>query len=307
MKTTLVYAIFLSCTLLFINCSDDGEATGTDEMGRLTVRLTDAPFPYDLVAEANVTVFKIEARMVSEKMDSEATNDDVNMNSDIKEGSPFLVLMETDVNVNLLELTNGTTAMLADLEVPAGTYDLVRVYVKGINVVLTDGRIFDLKVPSGEQTGIKVFIKPGLIVAGGLSSDLLLDFDVSRSFVAKGSIDKVEGIQGFNFKPVIKASNLSTAGTLTGNVSEVIEEMSTALEGAQISVIAGDTLNTTAFSDVDGNYAIMGLDAGVYKVLAELNGYVSSDTLEVTLVAANKTVQDFVLEAEATSETVDDN
>lgn len=295
MKKKLIFMFLLTVTLVLTNCSDDADTGNLEETGRLTVRLTDAPFPYDLVAEANVTVFKVEARKVSE-------NDE-----DMEEESPFIVLMETDVDVNLLDLTNGKTEMLADLEVPAGTYDLIRVFVRGINVVLTDGRSFDLKVPSGEQTGIKVFIKPSLTVAGGLSSDLLLDFDVSRSFVAKGNIDKVEGITGFNFKPVIKASNMSTAGTLTGNVSTVLEEMSSALEGAQISVFAADTLNTSAFSDVDGNYAVMGLSAGAYKVLAEKEGYISSDTLDIQIVAANKTTQDFVLEVQQSFENDEGN
>ena len=296
MKTRLIFLFAVGAIMLFTNCSDDSGKENFDKTGRLTVRLTDAPFPYDMVSEANVTIFKVDARLASKEDETDAKEDEMD------EDSPFVVLMETEIDVNLLDLTNGTTKMLADLEVPVGTYDLVRIYVKGINVVLTDGRTFDLKVPSGEQTGIKVFIKPALTVAGGISSDLLLDFDVSRSFVAKGAIDKVEGITGFNFKPVIKASNMSTSGTLTGNVSTIEEEMAIAIEGAQISVFAADTLNTTAFSDVDGNYTVMGLGAGAYKVLAEKEGYISSDTLDFEIVAGNKTSQDFVLEKDESSE-----
>lgn len=291
MKINQKILVVVFAMLLFIGCSDDS-SNSAEGTGRLSVRLTDAPFPYDMVAEANVTIFKVEARKVSNEDESDEMDDDT------AETSPFVLLMESEIDVNLLELTNGTTEMLADLDVPAGTYDLVRVFVKGINVVLTDGRTFDLKVPSGEQTGIKVFIKPGLTVAGGLSSDLLLDFDVSRSFIAKGNIKSVDGINGFNFKPVIKASNLSTAGTLLGNISTLEEEMSVVLEGAQVSVYASDTLNTTALSDVDGNYTIMGLEAGIYSVFAEREGYIGSDTLEIQITSANKTVQDFVLDAE---------
>ncbi len=288
MKTRIIFGLLLATVLMSIGCSEDSNDGNFEETGRLTVRLTDAPFPYDMVSEANVTVFKVEARRAMED------------NTD--ESSPFVVLMETEIDVNLLNLTNGTTEMLADLEIPVGAYDLVRVYVKGINVLLTDGRTFDLKVPSGEQTGIKVFIKPSLTVAGGLSSDLLLDFDVSRSFVAKGGTDKVENITGFNFKPVIKASNMSTAGTLAGNISSVLEDLSTPVEGTQISVFAADTLNTTAYTDVDGNYAVMGLGAGAFKVFAEKEGYLPSDTLNIEIVAANRTIQDFILKAATVSE-----
>nr|WP_298925097.1 DUF4382 domain-containing protein [uncultured Allomuricauda sp.] len=297
MKTKFIFNLLFVFALIFFGCTGDTN-NENENSGRLTVQLTDAPFPSDLVAEANVTIFKVDARNnENEDMDESSSDDTI----DDENSSPFITLMEEEITVNLLDLTNGNMELLADLEVPVGTYDLVRVYVKGINVVLTDGRIFDLKVPSGEQTGIKIFIKPALIVSGGLSADLLLDFDVSRSFVPKGNIKAVDGITGFNFKPVIKASNMSTAGTLKGAITTLEEEMAVGLEGAQISVFAADTLNTTGFSDMDGNYAIMGLEAGTYEVLAELEGYTSSDTLEVQINVANNTVQDFILEIESTN------
>ncbi len=295
MRTKIFLYALIIFSLVFVACSSDSNNGGNAEtMGKLTLQLTDAPFPFDMVAEANVTLFKVDARL------AESEDEDVEGDSE-EDGYPFITLMEEEIPVNLLDLTNGVTEQLADLEVPAGTYDLIRVYVKGVNVVLTDGRTFDLKVPSGEQTGIKIFIDPALTVAGGLSSDLLLDFDVSRSFVAKGSTKSVDGITGFNFKPVIKVSNLSTAGTLSGVVSTLDGETPVALENAQITVLdLEDNEVTSAASDVDGAYAIMGLEAGTYKVFVSLNGYITTETVEVNIVAANKTTQDFVLEAEAT-------
>jgi hypothetical protein len=292
MRTKIFFYALSFILLTFMGCSSDGDGGNSDTTGRLTVQLTDAPFPFDMVAEANVTVFKIDARLKDGEDDNEEMDDG-------EGGSSFVTLMEEEISVNLLDLTNGTTETMADLDIPVGTYDLIRVYVKGVNVVLTDDRSFDLKVPSGEQTGIKIFIDPALTIAGGLSSDLLLDFDVSRSFVAKGNMNSVDGITGFNFKPVIKVSNLSTAGTLNGSVSTMDGESSVALEDAQISILDLDEEPVTSgATNVDGNYAIIGLNAGIYKVFASMNGFVNSDTVEVEIVAANKTVQDFVLEAE---------
>lgn len=289
----ILFSLLLTMALSLMGCSD-GEGSGNaEDKGTLSLQLTDAPFPYDLLAEANVTVYKVEARLV----DGDDNSDDMNDDSD-DNGSPFVTLMEEEIDVNLLELTNGLTQQLADIEVPVGSYDLIRVYVKGVNVVLTDGTVYDLKVPSGYASGIKVFVDPAITVVGGLSSDLLLDFDVSRSFVAKGNINTPAGVNEFNFKAVIKASNLSTAGTLAGNVSTVEEEMALALEGTQISVFAADTLNTTSFTDVEGNYAVLGLKAGMYEVVAELEGYLTSDTLDIQIDAANVTTQDFILEVD---------
>ena len=286
MKLRAVFGFFVAAAALLTGCSDSNDSPSTDGTGRLVVKLTDKPFPYDLVSEANVTVFKVEARRADGDDDSEEEEG----------GSPYVVLMEEEIPVNLLDLVNGVTAELADVEVPAGTYDLVRVYVKGVNVVLADNRTFDLKVPSGEQTGIKVFIEPGITVTGGLSSDLLLDFDVSSSFVAKGNLDTAAGINGFNFKPVIKATNVSVAGTLAGRVTFMEEDVETGIEEAQVTVLAADTVNTTAPTDADGNYTIMGLLAGSYRVVAEAAGFISSDTLDVQIDVANVTRQDFLLE-----------
>ncbi len=300
MRTKIFFYAVSLALFAFIGCSED-ENNGNpgDTTGRITVQLTDAPFPFDMVAEANVTVFKVDARLKD--------GDDDEMDDDT-EGSSFVTLMEEEISVNLLDLTNGVTEELADVEIPVGTYDLVRVHVKGVNVVLTDERTFDLNVPSGAQTGIKVFIEPGLTVAGGLSSDLLLDFDVSRSFVAKGNLNSVDGINGFNFKPVIKASNLSTAGTLSGTVTTMDGEETVVLDAAQISILdANDEPITSGATNIDGNYAIMGLEAGTYKAFASLTGYVNSDTLEVNIVAANKTVQDFQLEAEVVEEEMEES
>lgn len=293
MKSNILAIAIITLSTLVMSCSDDNEVAS--DYGKLSVKLTDAPFPHDLVAEANVTIFKVDARyngdinLEDEMMDSTSTT--VETDGD----NPFIVLMEDEVQVNLLELTNGVTKNLADIDVPVGTYDLIRVYVEGINVVLKDGTTYDLKVPSGSQSGIKIFIKPGLNVSGGLTSDLLLDFDVSRSFVAKGG---TQNITGFNFKPVIKASNMSTAGTLTGIVTELQEETLLGVEGAQIAVFVADTMNTTTFSDVDGSYMLIGLDAGSYTVEVEKEGYIMQTADNVQIDAANKTVLDFELALE---------
>ena len=290
MKFNILSIVSIAFSALFISCSDNADSTS--DYGKLSVQLTDAPFPHDLVAEANVTIFKVDARYKGDLHLGEHAIDSVETTIETDQGKPFIVLMENEVQVNLLELTNGVTETLVDVDVPVGTYDLIRVYVKGINVVLTNGMTYHLNIPSGSQTGIKIFIKPGLAVHGGLTSDLLLDFDVSKSFVAKGG---GQDITGFNFKPVIKASNLSTAGTLIGNITAVEQDSIIGIEGAQIAVFVSDTLNTTTFSDVDGGYMIMGLDTGSYTIEVEKEGYLMQTAEEVQINAANKTVQDFEL------------
>ena len=274
------------CTFFLSSCSEyDNRLQYVEVAGYISLKVTDAPFPHNMVSEANITITKVEARL----KDKEETN-----TSDAN-GSPFQLLYEGEIQMNLLELTNGVSQSLGEVEVPVGTYDLVRVYVKDANVILTDGRTFDLKVPSGGQTGIKVFLKPDLIVNEGFTNELLLDFDVYQSFVTKGNTNDVSGITGFNFKPVIKASNISVSGALSGTVSTPIDEITTDLKGAQIAIMAADTLNTTTFTDASGQYMVQGLSGGSYKVIAELDGYQTKSVEEVAIVAGNETTQDFDL------------
>lgn len=289
MKIKNLFIVFFASLFFFISCSDGDDSQ--NEMGKLTVQLTDAPFPHDLVAEANVTIFKVDARNKDGEIEMEGETDS---NVDENDNSSFVTLMEEEIEVNLLELINGNTESLINTDVPVGTYDLIRVYVKGVSIVLTDGTIYDLKVPSGEQTGIKVFIKPGLVVSGRLSADLLLDFDVSKSFIPKGNRNDFSEITGFNFKPVIKACNKSTSGTLAGLIYTTQEETQVGLGAAQIEIYSADTLNTTTSSEeVTGAYKVMGLTAGSYDVVVTLNGYEMNTVEDIQISAANTTTQDF--------------
>lgn len=281
---TYYYALFVlfSGILLFIGCSDYGNELQYVKYGKISVKLTDAPFPYEYIDEANVTIYKIETR-VKYLDESEGVQDDSN----------FEVLFEGEQKVNLLTLTNGVTMAMGEAEVPVGSYDLVRVYIKEGSVVLKDGTTFDLKVPSGEQTGIKVFVNPAIEVFSSLSSDLLLDIDVSKSFIPNGNIESMSGITGFNFKPVIRASNMSIAGSLAGRVTTLVEDVETGLEGVQLSVWDGEKHITSTTTDESGNYMVLGLDEGTYTIKAEAMEYTTETKEDVIILAANKTTVDF--------------
>lgn len=301
MKIPTLGLFLIGITLLLWGCSDADDPQKTT--ARLNVFLIDAPFPTEDVAEANVSIFKVDARL---KDGSGDVNTETDPESDSEDsGNGFIILSEeTFENINLLELINGASEQIAGLEVPAGTYDLVRVHVRGVNVVLKDGRDFDLKVPSGAQSGIKVFLNPPLTIVGGASEDLILDFDVSRSFKARGNMNDPEGITGFNFTPVIKASNKSTTGTINGMVTTVAEdETIQPLDNVQINILATDnTVVATTFTDTEGGYSAQGLSPGIYTVQAELAGYESASAAGVEVIVGNRTEQNFELRAETPEE-----
>ncbi|MBV6640037.1 MAG: DUF4382 domain-containing protein [Cyclobacteriaceae bacterium] len=276
MKSAINQIIFilLTCSIL-LSCTEDNDGSGT-----LNVRMTDAPYPTDQIAEANITVTKIEIRQSGGNGEEK-----------------FTTILDSEVSANLLDLTNGVTANIASVEVPVGSYDLVRVYISEASVVLNDDAetTFNLKIPSGAQSGIKVFINPDIEVVGGLSAELLLDVDVSQSFVPLGS---PLAINGFNFKPVIKASNVSFAGRVIGTVTTIVDEMATPISGAQVSIFAADTLNTTSFTNAEGKFEVPGLIAGLYDITVEAEGFTPETETDIEVVVANATTANFELTQE---------
>lgn len=290
MKSPFFQVLLLALISITWSCSDGDDTQKTT--GTINAFLVDAPFPTDQVAEANVTIFKVDARLSDPEFEEGSGEDG--------EGG-FVTLMETSDNepINLLDLVNGVSRQLVAAEVPAGTYDLVRVYVDAAEVVMNDENrtTYGLKVPSGAQSGIKIFLDPPLQVAGGLTEDLLLDFDVSRSFVPKGgSAQNPDGITGFNFKPVLRGSNLSTTGTVYGQVTTEGEAGPEPLPAASVTLLTleGETAGTT-FSDADGNYMLQGIDAGIYTLEVTLTGFEPFLADGVEVIAANKTEQQAVL------------
>lgn len=172
-------AIAVAMFLFVVGCDsvDDDSSRGS---AALSVLMTDAPFPFDLVDEAWVTISGISA--VSSEGEIELSDD-----------------RET---LNLLDLTGGVTALLADeIDVPAGVYSEIRLDVEDASILLKDGQEFDVKVPSER---IKILIGR-LELDEDESATVVLDFKVGRSFVVQGNPDTPAGIKGFHFQPVVKA------------------------------------------------------------------------------------------------------
>lgn len=263
-----------SLVLMITGCNK--EIGNNDGQGRLIINVTDVPFPYDMVESATVTITKVEIRRVGDG---------------IPDGYPFMVVSEDTVVFDLLELRNGVVEELVDLEVPAGRYDLIRLYVDNAGLKVRDGGDFNVKVPSGKQTGIKLFIKPWLEVEGGLTSELLLDFDLSKSFVVQGNPFTPAGIKGFIFKPVIRAVNNTEAGRITGHVIDtskaVVKEASVWVEQ--------DTVVVTGVTDTLGYYAFIGLPEGIYSVFATRKDFDTVGVKDVKVVRGNRTVVNFTL------------
>ena len=267
--------------LLIVSCQDE------EQTGRIAVKITDEPSPMIHIEEATVTITKVEIRAASAEEETE-------------EESNFIVLFEGSHESTLTDLMNGVTEELANLEIPADGYDLIRVHVSDASITLLkygdppdDDPVpvnIPVNVPSGEQTGVKVFIKPGIILGGGESVEVMLDFNIEKSYVPIGSWDDPENIEKFNFKPVIRAVNISQTGMIKGFIFSDTEP----LEDVLVYVQEGDQQLST-LTEADGSYAILGIPTGGYEITAEKEGYSSTTCAEVEVLAGKVTEKDFVL------------
>ena len=195
--------VFLAFLLLVSFSLAGCDASGDTPTAQLSVRMTDAPFPFDLAEAAEVTITRIEALAAED--DGDAANDTSNTEAIadrmiLFDGEPF--------RLNLLDLRDGVDTLLVEhIDIPAdGRYNRLRIYVgEDAEVRFTDGTVYGLKLPSAQQSGIKVAL-PDYTADENGEIDVLLDFDVERSFVTRGAPDSAN-FQGFLFKPVLEVKS----------------------------------------------------------------------------------------------------
>ena len=202
-------------------CSDStGAGTGT-----VSVKLTnesvaasvagdsvasgaEAPLPAGSVKSVDIFVVRVDAK-ASEPSDDDAAEDTEDAES-AKDG--WVTVAEPNESFDLMKLADGTNTFLGDAKVAAGAYNGFRLIIDpakssvtlndASNTVIGGESIVGLKFPSADKTGIKIKLSGGPVdVQEGETSVLVVKFDVSKSFVMRGStIDQ----NGLLFKPVIR-------------------------------------------------------------------------------------------------------
>jgi hypothetical protein len=263
---------FVALLLIAVaSCTNDDTTTQTRDGGMLSLKLTDAPIHYDQFMSASVTIDKIEI----------GNSNDANS---------FMTLTDTPMNYNLLELVNGITENMtnAPIEIPAGDYDLMRLYISSTEMVMTNGDSFSYNMDqdgysgsgmmqngmmlNNENRSIDIQLDHFMTISNGSMSEFLLDMDVDQSFELEGITydnNMMMSMTGFTFMPTMRFVDMANAGTIEGTVQDTLEN----LPNATISLMQNGALYTTTHSDENGNYALIGIPEGDYTIMAELDGY----------------------------------
>ena len=259
-RTIRRFAAFVIGTFALVACSDSS-GTGT---GLLTVRLTDAPFPFADVASVNVYVIRVDAK-TAETTDEEAA-DEANHNG-------WTTIATPNALINLLDLGSGKTMNLGATTLATGNYRSFRLVIDTdkSTITLKDGTTPPISFPSAGHSGIKVKLdEPIQLTENG--SVMTLDFDVGRSFVLRGN----RAANGFNFKPVIHAVAQDITGSVTGSV-HANSATGAGVPNATVEVLtAGSLINDadpthivrSATTDANGSFRIAFLLPGTYVLRA---------------------------------------
>ncbi len=214
-KTTAIIGSLILGTLALAACGD-----AADTQGRLVVLLTDAPGDFEQVP---IEITAVQARYMGEQVADEnqyhkaapagdqsqiQTQDGEQTQTKSQEQTgegEWLQLMKKAQQQDLLQLQDGKTAAIGDVDVPGGYYDRVRLKLAKAQVVV-DGETFDLEVPAeGIELAFKFQLK------GGEGHEMTIDFD------AKKSVQKKADGSGYELKPVVEVKQYRhTNRTSTG-------------------------------------------------------------------------------------------
>jgi hypothetical protein len=259
-KTIRLFAALVIGTFSLAACTDSS-GTGT---GLLTVRLTDAPFPFSEVASVDVYVIRVDAKTAT-TTDAEAANE--------ADHGGWTTVATPNALINLLDLGSGKTVNLGATTLATGTYRSFRLILDTdqSSITLKDGTEPPITFPSAGRTGIKINLdEPIELTEDG--SVMTLDFDIGRSFVMRGN----SAANGFNFKPVIRAVAQDITGIVTGSV-RANSATGAGVPGATVEVLTAGSLLTdtdpthivaSAASDAEGNFRIAFLLPGSYVLRA---------------------------------------
>ena len=307
--------------LLAAACGGGG---GSGGMGRVKVLVTDKRFDLDLVQEALVHVTKITLSPSDddddkgEKQDGRGHDDDDEDDGDHDDGNhddddggrhgdhkEFVLYPGPGIVVSLLDLRDGISAHFATGAIPAGSYRVARLYIDDAKLTLTNGNVYstadgNLDLTVANKVGLKIFFDPPLEVVAGEEIPILLDFDLSKTFIPVPCDDPLNATS-FLVRPGIRATTRVDTGDLNGTITE--DDGAGGKKGVDLATVyvlpPGETdltkAVTTTASVSTGSYAVLGLSPGTYDVLAVKDAKQAS-AAGVQIAAGDITVVDLQIQ-----------
>lgn len=162
-RSIQLFAFLVIASFVMVSCSKG------DKNVPVQFLLTDNPTAYD---EVNVHIKGIKVNIA-------------------KDSTSWITLQAKDTTVNLLDLQNGVTMLLAQGTVPDGRLKEVRFILDTDNNVVVNGTTYPLETPSAVSSGLKIKIDKDL---NETMNTFTLDFDAALSVKEEAGTYKLDPV-----------------------------------------------------------------------------------------------------------------
>ena len=244
-----------------------GDSSGVGGSGRTRILLTDSPFPYDRIARVDIHIVRVQVAATPDSSDP---------------GQQWTTVAEPNRTIDLLTLQSGTTTLLGETTVDAGTVGAVRVVINSAlsSIIDNAGKAVTVHWPVHGELAIHAYVEGSLgLFSPETPHNLVIDFDVGRSFA-----DHL-GDGSLTFLPWIRALDDAGAGAVAGVVRDVNQQP---LRNVGVTVLSGNANGNpdtwfkiaTGRTDAAGRYRVAFVLQGTYIVRAEPLGAPSSGCVD---------------------------
>jgi hypothetical protein len=294
-----------------------GPNNGNSNLGQLTVSVSDAPPDFGALRTVNIEIDRIEAIGTIGSEQATLTL------FDARSAAPIAIVPPPQTidgaaqpntgpqigpqRLDVFALRGGPTAQVAQVFLPPGRIDQLRVFLSGAEVTMagfntpatqvfstTNGRL-SLNGLSSSQPIIAT-ITSAIVITPGAQQGVLLDFDLASSLEATGDPLAPTGIV---FTPVVHArpiSDTSLAGVIrTDNGTATNTGDDFPLANARITLFDGDQVVGVTTTDSQGVFRLTGVPQGTLDLLAVAANH-TQQRVPITFTGGNVT-RDLLLAA----------
>ena len=249
-----VAAGFVFATVFIYSCQKEslsgGSTTNLNKPHSVTIYLTDHQTPvFD-------SVF-IDLRKMEVKLEEDSLPDGGWINLTIRAGV-----------YNILRFRNGLDTLFATGTLPNARIQKMRLTLGTQNSVMKGGQSFPLRVKDEDREVVAELQSSNFEITTSGQVLFWIDFDASRSIQADNS-GSGSG-NGYRLKSSIKIFTHSNSGEIEGKVlPRAADALVMAINGTDTTMAVPD--------DDDGEFKIVGLNAGTYRVFIDgQNNYIDS-------------------------------
>ncbi len=256
MRVTHKLAVLAVLVAGTATCSDPDPADSGAPSSATSILITDTPFPYDLVARADLFIVRVTVGTDSGSTGSACTG--------------AVEVAAPNRTIDLLALQHGTTALLDTIKLPAGDYRAVCVTINTdlSSLTLRDGRtLTGTSSPGIDWSGAGERILksnvPEPIAIADSGGNILIHFDVGRSFIPLQDVEPPRTDSGFAFIATVEAFDPSRTGSISGTL-RATSGMGAPIANASIRALVGNPDNAegtwfvagTGTTDAAGNFTL---------------------------------------------------